>query len=693
MTETVGRYEIIDEIGRGGFAIVHHARDTQLGRDVALKELRPVLLNDDGWVQRFRREAQAIARLDHPRIVPIYDVFEADQRLFLVMRLVNGPGLDQLISSRAQVPWAEALEIVSAIAEGLDYAHSRNILHRDLKPANILIDIDRGPMLTDFGLAKLIGDNSASLSASGTVVGTPHYIAPEVWEGKGSTPQADIYALGCVLFEMLTGGKLFAGETSPVVMLAHFQPHNLPAEWPQGVPPGVTDVLEKALAKDPTDRYRTAGKMAAALRALPLETQPHVTVQPAAESRSPHPDSPPPLPVDDSLAAVRERLRQPEPPALASASSSSRSAEADLHFSDMDDDDEVEEVVTWRQFLAHLGPYLAVNGGLAFINLMTSPEFLWFLIPTIFWGIGIAFHLRNVLFGRRMAQMPVNWRKFTDHASSYIIVIGALFLFNLLVSPDFLWALFPAFGWGIGLVSHFFATLANKDDDAQAQGDRRQSRREALAARRQARWASRRARWSGTPPARPARPAAEPEPAKESSLQAHLRKAREYRRQIDQLVKSSPSRPIETQLQALAAQVDDWNEAIERLAKQVDAFERNTLIQHDLETVPQAIDKLEAQLAAEADPTTRVDLERALANRRKQWDTLRQLQNTMKRAEIKIENTLSLLGTLYPQILTSQSTNQVADYSRITSEVSEEVRLLQDHLEALEEVKFDQASR
>ncbi len=673
MPQTVGRYEIIEEIGRGGFAIVHLARDTQLGREVALKELRPVLLNDDDWVRRFQREAQAIARLDHPRIVPIYDVFEADQRLFLVMRLVNGPGLDQLISSRAQVPWPETTDIISAIAEGLDYAHSRNILHRDLKPGNILIDIDRGPMLTDFGLAKLIGDNSASLSASGTVVGTPHYIAPEVWEGKGSSPQSDIYALGCVLFELLTGGKLFSGETSPVVMMAHFQPHNLPGQWPPGVPPGVTGVLEKALAKNPADRYNWAGELAAALQALPPQAQPRVTVQPAAESQPPHPGSPP-LPADDSLAAVREALRQPEP----AARPAPYLAEAD--------EDEGDEVVTWRDFLAHLGPYLAVNGGLAFINLMTSPEFLWFLIPTIFWGIGIAFHLRNVLFGQRMAQMPLNWRKFTDHASAYLIVIGALLLFNLLVSPDFLWVMFPAFGWGIGLVSHFFATLANKDGDEQ--GSRRQSRREALTARRQARWASRRERWRGTSPPPAATPAP---PAADSSLQAHLRKAREYRRQIDGLVKSSASPQIEAQLQELAGQVDDWNAAIERLAKQVDGFQRNTLIQHDLETVPQAITKLERQLAAETDPATRADLERTLTNRRKQQETLRQLQNTMKRAEIKIENTLSLLGTLYPQILTSQSTNQVADYSRITSEVSEEVRVLQDHLEALEEVKFGRA--
>ncbi len=236
MVETVGRYEIIEELGRGGFAIVHRARDTQLGREVALKELRPVLLNDTAWVQRFEREAQAIARLDHPRIVPIYDICHADNRLCLIMRLVNGPALDDVLTTRGCLPWAETVDIIAAIADGLDYAHQQGILHRDLKPANILIDPDRGPMLTDFGLAKLLDSNSASLSASGSIVGTPHYIAPEVWEGKGSTPQSDIYALGCLLFELLTGEKVFKGNTPPVVMMAHFQPVILPNVWPDGVP-------------------------------------------------------------------------------------------------------------------------------------------------------------------------------------------------------------------------------------------------------------------------------------------------------------------------------------------------------------------------------------------------------------------------------------------------------------------------
>ena len=140
MTEKLGRYEILEEVGRGGFAIVYRARDTELDRPVALKELKPVLLQDTAWVKRFRREARAIARLDHPGIVPIYDVGQANERLFLVMRLVDGPSLEELLKKQGRLSWPKIIKIVSAIAEGLDYAHTQGILHRDLKPANILID-------------------------------------------------------------------------------------------------------------------------------------------------------------------------------------------------------------------------------------------------------------------------------------------------------------------------------------------------------------------------------------------------------------------------------------------------------------------------------------------------------------------------------------------------------------------------
>jgi serine/threonine protein kinase len=271
MTEDLGRYKILEKIGQGGFAVVYRAHDSELDRLVALKELRQGLLDDSNWVKRFKREAKTIARLNQPRIVTIYDVLEVAERLFIVMHLVDGPSLDTLIATHGHLPWPQALEIMLAMADALDYAHAQSILHRDLKPANILLDSQRGPLLSDFGLAKLAGEAGSSVTAGGGIVGTPHYIAPEVWEGQGTTPQSDIYALGCILYEMVTGEKLFQGESPPAVMMAHFSPLTLPNSWLEGVPSGITDVLKAALAKQPGDRYDTAGEMGQALIRLAQE--------------------------------------------------------------------------------------------------------------------------------------------------------------------------------------------------------------------------------------------------------------------------------------------------------------------------------------------------------------------------------------------------------------------------------------
>jgi non-specific serine/threonine protein kinase len=268
MIEDLGRYKILEEIGRGGFAIVYRTQDTELDRLVALKELRPALLHDTEWVKGFKREARTIARLNHPRIVTIHDVIEVAERLFIVMHLVDGPSLDNLIAAQGRLPWSQAVEIITALAEALDYAHAQGILHRDLKPANILLDSKRGPLLSDFGLAKLVSEASTNVTAGGGIVGTPHYIAPEVWEGQGTTPQSEVYALGCILHEMLTGEKLFQGESPPAVMMAHFSSLMLPQTWPEGVPSHVVTVLEKALAKQPHDRYTMAGELAAVLSRL-----------------------------------------------------------------------------------------------------------------------------------------------------------------------------------------------------------------------------------------------------------------------------------------------------------------------------------------------------------------------------------------------------------------------------------------
>ena len=268
-SQNLGKYQIIEEIGRGGFATVYRAVDTTLDRQVALKVLDPLLMRDQNWVTRFQREARAVARLKHPNIIAIFEIGEAEGQLFIAMELVEGPGLDGLIAERGGLPWDETLHVLAQVAEALDYAHGEGIVHRDLKPANILLDPRRGAVLTDFGFARLVGESSMSVSLSGGVVGTPAYIAPEVWDGKETTPQTDLYSLGCIVYEMLTGKVLFDGQTPSVVMRQHLiDGPQFPERWPDGVRGSVQAVLRRGLALDPEERTGHAGELVSQLRAL-----------------------------------------------------------------------------------------------------------------------------------------------------------------------------------------------------------------------------------------------------------------------------------------------------------------------------------------------------------------------------------------------------------------------------------------
>ncbi len=278
----LGKYEILAEIGKGGFATAYRARDPDLGREVALKVLDPLLMRDPAWVARFRQEARVIAALDHPRIVPIYEIGQAEGILFIAMKLLDSGSLAGRIA-RGPLPWADVVRLTGEIAEGLDCAHARGVLHRDLKPANVLLDADGHAVLTDFGFARLVADHSLSVSVSGGIVGTPAYIAPEVWDGEAPGKPADLYALGCIVYEMAAGVQPFTGATTPAVMRAHFRPLVLPAAWPEGTPPGLGDVLRTALAQAPADRYASAGELAEALAGLSVDrlAKPYATLQAA----------------------------------------------------------------------------------------------------------------------------------------------------------------------------------------------------------------------------------------------------------------------------------------------------------------------------------------------------------------------------------------------------------------------------
>lgn len=336
----------------------------------------------------------------------------------------------------------------------------------------------------------------------------------------------------------------------------------------------------------------------------------------------------------------------------------------------------------WREFFAHLGPYIMTIGALGIINALTSPDFPWFFFPAAGWGIGLSIHFWTVLFGS-IPGLSRKWRNFLNHLASYISVIGALGIVNAIVSPEFPWFLFPAAAWGIGLGSHFWTVLIGGGDKEEVKVKAKIE----LSPRVEQRPAAR-------PAAQPAaRPAAQPPLAAKrrlasKTLQVNLDKALAYRQEIERMLAATSDQIASTRMQELAQQVAEWTAAVEDLAWRVDRFQQDPLIRHDLETVPQALKELENRLGSETNAGNRTELERTLTNRKNQMAALKRLQGTMRRAEIQIESTMSALGTIYSQILTGQSTDHVADYSRLSAEVDEEVRTLQDQLEALEEVKL-----
>jgi DNA-binding beta-propeller fold protein YncE len=243
---TVAGYRIDALIARGGMGVVYRATHLGLERPVALKVIARELVDHEGFRERFLRESRIAARLDHPAVVPIFDSRELDGELIVAMRLVEGGDLRKLIDQRGPLPPTEALGLLAQVADALDAAHAAGIVHRDVKPHNILIEGDRA-FLSDFGLAKALGESGAPSTAS--VVGTAQYMSPEQWRGSSIGPAADVYSLGCVLYEALTG----------IVPYARLEDDTEPE-----MPEGLAEVIKRAVSRDPADRYPTAGALIAA---------------------------------------------------------------------------------------------------------------------------------------------------------------------------------------------------------------------------------------------------------------------------------------------------------------------------------------------------------------------------------------------------------------------------------------------
>jgi len=261
-----GQYKILALIGEGGMGMVYRAHDTLLNREVAIKLLPPELARDREFVSRFRREAETAASLDHPHIVAIYNIGEQDGVHYLAMRLLEGQPLNQVLKQSGALPPERALHITEQVARALDYAHARGVVHRDVKPANIMVGADEHVTLMDFGIAKAM--TGSRLTRTGTMIGTPEYMAPEQFTGEQVDLRADIYALAVVLYEMLTGRVPFTGETPVSISHAHvYQQPAPPRQHNTQIPTAVEQVVLRALAKRPEARYPNAGALADALRA------------------------------------------------------------------------------------------------------------------------------------------------------------------------------------------------------------------------------------------------------------------------------------------------------------------------------------------------------------------------------------------------------------------------------------------
>ena len=264
--EEFGRYRIEAEIGRGGQAVVYRATQLDLDRPVALKVFEEGYLARGGALERFRREAIAAGRLEHPRIVPVYDAGEIDGRAFMSMRLIPGDSLAERIARTGPLPPAEAIAVLSDIAGALDFAHERGTVHRDVKPANILLDPDGASYLSDFGLVRL--DDMPGLTRRGDWLGTAEYVSPEQVEGEPATAGSDLYSLATVAFETLTGRAPFVRREPSAVLLAQVRdPVPDASSIAPGMPVAVDGVLARGLSKGPQGRPGSAHDLIEELRA------------------------------------------------------------------------------------------------------------------------------------------------------------------------------------------------------------------------------------------------------------------------------------------------------------------------------------------------------------------------------------------------------------------------------------------
>jgi serine/threonine protein kinase len=284
----LGQYKVEKLIGKGGMATVYLGRQPSVGRTVAIKVLPTHFMHEETFIKRFQREVRAIARMQHPHILPVHDYGEEGGTPYIVMAYIDGGSLAQRIQEEGPLPLDETVRLLEQIADGLDYAHDQGVVHRDFKPSNILIDKRGNAYLADFGIAK-VSQETAQLTGSG-IVGTPSYMAPEMFQSGLVTPAIDIYALGVTLYQMLSGEVPYSGSTPVQLMYAHLnEPIPDIRKIREDASDAIQSVIEGAMAKEPAERFQRAEDVAKALREAVEPGE--VSVEPVRGA----PSAPPPV--------------------------------------------------------------------------------------------------------------------------------------------------------------------------------------------------------------------------------------------------------------------------------------------------------------------------------------------------------------------------------------------------------------
>ena len=367
-------YELEREVGRGGMGIVYCARDRRLKREIAIKVLPPELSFRADIRQRFLREAETAAQLNHPNIVPIYTVEEKDNLVYFVMAYIAGDNIGQRLQEHGAMPPVEVRRILREVADALAYAHHRNVIHRDIKPDNIILDSETGrAMVTDFGIARALTDSGDSrLTATGMAIGTPAYMSPEQSAGdRAIDGRSDLYSLGVVGYQMLCGQPPFMASNTPSMLVKHLSEKPVPVDerWPD-LPQDLSRAVMMCLEKDPNDRFPSAAAFSVAVSGGGMPTLNTRAATPAA-------------PIDPPRREARTLLQPPPRDRYTAPTQTPYSGSAPTP----------EELSKWNapmvvSFRRKLAPYLAVNAILVPISLFSNHDFI---ALTVIWTVALAF--------------------------------------------------------------------------------------------------------------------------------------------------------------------------------------------------------------------------------------------------------------------------------------------------------------